>query len=419
LPVKPHDYYHTNYRKTRETHEIMRIISFTLLALGAAPVARGHTWIEQLRNVNQQGQYVGEYGYPRGMFSKTDPGFDGFVMNWQLPTNEEASNPFISANSMLCHPSQRKQQQGQFADKYPRLQATADGFLAMRYMENGHITKANIRAGKPENGGTVFVFGTTEPKEDEKLANVLEWTEDGTGGDGRGKILAMNDFDDGRCYERSEAPLSVERAQEFPNWVMGQDQQGQPGNAPLFCETDAKLPANLTTGKTYTLYWVWQWNTKPGGAAQGGDDGLPNGSSEYYTTCIDVDVVDSISTKDAKAEFALGQQDSMESAVKDFNHRTALMTNAMDGEYGPVFNGTPTPTGGASTKQPPAQTTLATSTKAPNNGGPIIVTVTQRITVTAGVPQKTSAPAAAQHKTKRAQHVALHGAKFRGRFPSE
>jgi hypothetical protein len=141
-------------------------------ALAVAPFASGHTWIEQLRNVNDKGQYVGEYGYPRGMVSKTDAGFDGFAMNFEIPAYQ--GRLFINESTALCHPKQTKQVQS--SDKYPRLQAVPGGFIAMRYMENGHITKPENQKGKPAKAGTIFVYGTTEPKQDEKLVNVLHRT---------------------------------------------------------------------------------------------------------------------------------------------------------------------------------------------------------------------------------------------------
>jgi hypothetical protein len=410
----------------------MRVIS-ALLCLSGLPAVLGHTWIEQLRNIDAQGNYVGEYGYPRGMFSKTDPGYNGFSMNWQVPSVKEKSFPFISAESPLCHDSQRKQEQS--SEKYPRLKATPGGFIAMRYMENGHITKTDVRLAKPEKGGTIFVYGTTQPKDDEKLADVLQWTKDGQGGDKRGIIVGMNNFDDGRCYEINERSESVERKAQFPNYAAGQEADG-PGNMPLFCETDVALPKDVETGKPYTLYWVWQWNSMPGI-----DPGLPNGQDEYYTTCIDVDVVDVISQA-AEAKFALGQQDAMSAAVSDWRSRTAIITDAMGFEMGPVFNSTPTATGSAPPATQPAmappQTTLVTIPGAPfqnttsttgreiptltqrpggdQSGAPtdgvVRVTVTQRITVTAPV----VTPTAASPQQKRAGHVALHGAKFRGKF---
>ena len=318
-----------------------RFFITTLATLVVAPLAMGHTWIEQLRNVNDKGEYVGEYGYPRGMISKTDTGYTGDSMNWLLPVQPKV---FIDETSPLCHTSQTKQEQS--SDKYPRLQAVPGGFVAMRYMENGHVTMVDPATGlgKPEKGGTVFVYGTTSPKEDEKLVDVLRWTMDGSGGDKRGALLATNDFDDGRCYEVNSTPTSEERRVSDPNFAMGQVADG-PGNYPLFCETNVQVPKNATSGKPYTFYWVWQWNTAPNV-----DPGLPTGKDQYYTTCMDVDVSsgDAALKADAESKFALGpQQDAMSVAVADFASRTAIMTDALQGEVGPVFTGSATATAGA------------------------------------------------------------------------
>jgi hypothetical protein len=342
-----------------------RILQTIVAALAVAPVALGHTWIEQMRNVNNKGQYVGEYGYPRGMFGKTDPGYNGDKMNFNIPNDPASSSSyqggklFIQNDTLLCHPNQRKQQQSQ--DKYPRLQAVPGGFIAMRYMENGHVTLPGNQLGKPAHGGTVFVYGTTQPKEDEKIVNVLRWTQNGKGGDGRGVLLTTNNFDDGRCYENNQTPVHQERAKEFPNYAMGQADTKEPGNFPLFCETNVQVPKTAATGKPYTIYWVWQWNTAPGI-----DPGLKNGKDEYYSTCIDVDIASAnvALAADAEPQFALGQQDAMSKAVADFASRTAAMTNALEGEVGPIFGGgqqtsAPSAPGGA-----PSQPTAAPSAHA-------------------------------------------------------
>jgi hypothetical protein len=362
-----------------------RILQTIVAALAVVPLTLGHTWIEQMRNVNDKGDYVGEYGYPRGMVSKTDPGFDGFSMNFEIPAYQK--EVFINNKTLLCHEKQRQQKQS--SDKYPRLQATPGGNIAMRYMENGHITLPGNQKGKPKKAGTVFVYGTTKPKEDEKIAGVLRWTQDGKGGDGRGVLLATNDFDDGRCYENNQSPIHQERVKVTPNYAMGQADSG-PGNFPLFCDTNVQLPKTAATGKPYTLYWVWQWNTAAGGV----DPNYPQGKDEYYSTCIDVDVASASVALAAAAEpkFALGQQDAMSVAVADFASRTALMTDALKGEVGPIFSGKQTPAastpGGAPTQKPTAPAPSGQPSAAPSqspkpsapsaSGQPAIPTITRR-----------------------------------------
>lgn len=413
------------------------ILTATLAVLAVAPLAQGHTWIEQIRNINDKGEYVGEYGYSRGMVSKTDPGFDGFSMSWELPARQQKL--FIDDTTPLCHTAQRKQVQS--SDKYPRLQATPGGYIAMRYQENGHVTLPQNQLGKPKKAGTVFVYGTTDPQEDEKLVNVLQWTKDGQGGNKKGVLVAMNDFDDGRCYEmKSDAStIREQRIKEFPNFAMGQVVQGQPGNYPLACETDVQLPKTATVGKPYTFYWVWQWNTAPNV-----DPGLPKGKDEYYTTCIDVDVASQEVAMAAVAnqKYAVGQQDAMSTAVSGFKERTALMTDVKKGEVGPIFSAnpsgsfsnTPYPTNGASLPTtipvsviPPAptgnglylnstmftSTTISTPMSLPTNS---IVTVTDTVMVTVtATPSATVRPRSdASPAAYRARYN--HGAKFRGRF---
>lgn len=396
------------------------ILTTTLAALAVAPFATGHSWVEQMRNVNKKGEYVGEYGYPRGMVSKTDKGFTGDSMNWLLPVQPKV---FIDETSPLCHTSQRKQEQS--SDKYPRLQAVAGGFVAMRYMENGHVTKPQNQLGKPKKGGTIFIYGTTQPKEDERIANVLRWTEDGKGGDGRGVLLAMNDFDDGRCYETNTTPIHDERIVLSPNYAMGQAENG-PGTMPLFCESNVQLPETAALGKPYTFYWVWQWNTAPGGV----DPSYLLGKDEYYSTCIDVDVTskDIALAAVAESKYALGQQDAMAVAVKGWASRTALMTNALEGEVGPIFGGgqqTPAPSapGTAPAAKPSAPPAAAPSGKPPkvssepehaiptvtgrpgapqaskSYAGPVVtVTDTVFITMTAPAASQPTSPAAGTSK---------------------
>jgi hypothetical protein len=377
----------------QQTHntKMPSILTTTLAALAVAPFATGHSWVEQMRNVNKKGAYVGEYGYPRGMVSKTDKGFTGDSMNWLLPVQPKV---FIDNTSPLCHTSQRKQEQS--SDKYPRLQAVAGGFVAMRYMENGHVTLVDPATGlgKPDKGGSVFVYGTTSPKEDEKLVDVLKWTKDGSGGDARGVLLTTNNFDDGRCYEVNDTPISKERRKSDPNFALGQAVDGEAGNYPLFCETNVQIPTNVTQGKPYTFYWVWQWNTAPNV-----DPGLPDGKDQYYTTCMDVDIgsADTALAADAETKYDLGpQQDAMSIAVSDFASRTAIITDVLQGQVGPTsMLGSATATGAPAASGAPANSSSAPSAPLASPTAPALTQVTN-------IPTMTSRPGAAPAPTSSA-----------------
>lgn len=317
----------------------MRCTSIAVAAvLACTPLTTAHSWIQQLRNVNEQGKYIGDWGYPRGYCAKGDTCDPGIINNHLLPDPTTEPGLFISDKSVLCKASQQKAEQLD-ASKYPRLKAVPGMHIAMRYSENGHVSlngtpREDTNKFKPSKGGTVFVYGTTNPKEDEKLINVLKWTEDGKGGDGQGVLLSTNDFDDGRCYEANNSPIAKARAAANPSYALGQTGQGN-GMFSIPCESNIEFPKTATTGKPYTLYWVWQWNTPPGL-----DPARPLGKDEYYTTCMDVDVVDTFKSEaNGTVKYSMPQQDDISSAVKDFKDRTAIYNNPMHGEIGPIFSG--------------------------------------------------------------------------------
>ncbi|KAF2002018.1 hypothetical protein P154DRAFT_148485 [Amniculicola lignicola CBS 123094] len=307
---------------------MVRLTSLLVVAL-AAPSVLGHTWIEQMRALNEKGEYVGEYGYPRSFVSKNEPGYNGETsMNFMNPPLAQQP-PFINSTNLLCHPSQRTYKQ---SDRWPRLQVKPGQYFALRYSENGHVSNpSQDDFGRPKNGGTVFIYGTTEPKEDEKLADVLRWTRDGQGGDKRGKLIGANDFDDGRCYENNPTDLVKQRKQATPNFAAGQASNG-PGTYPLMCENDVQMPQDAPMDKPYTIYWVWQWPKSP----EGEPNVYPKGKDQYYSTCADIDIVEAIASSLDPA-FALQQQDVMSTALSDWKSRTAFMTDAIKGELGDVF----------------------------------------------------------------------------------
>ncbi|KAI9370453.1 hypothetical protein BJX61DRAFT_535645 [Aspergillus egyptiacus] len=248
-------------------------LGLILLALFTSTYA--HSWVEQLMVIAPNGAFDGSPGYPRGNVFRTDPAFNDDAMVHLLPPPDK---PTVTATDNLCRDTQRKQEQ---TNESPRLQASAGAAIALRFQENGHVTIPLNTPGKPENRGRVYVYGTADPREDEKLLDVHKvWNKAGTGGDGRGVLLAIRDYDDGRCYQVNNEAISQYRQTEFPH------EPDQYMGADLWCQADIALPANAPTGKPYTLYWVWDWPTMPGI-----DPNLPNGKQEIYTTCMDVDVI--------------------------------------------------------------------------------------------------------------------------------
>jgi len=336
-------------------------IALVAAALLVQPL-HGHSWIEQLININDKGEYVGNFGYTRNF---RDKGAGGGSWDYLIPP-AGVSPPWIAPEHALCSNLQKKPEQ---ADNFPRLQTTPGSFIALRYSENGHVSDPDQTPGRGEGSGTVFIYGTTQPIEDEKLVNVLQWTKDGSGGDKRGVLLAAQNYDDGRCYENKPGnPIVDQRQKKFPNFALGQAGQG-PGNYPLFCESNVQVPKDAPSGKPYTMYWVWQWNQ-----AANKDPSFPQGRDEYYTSCFDVDVVESLKMDAFDAKNKVAQQDANTKAVSDFKSRTAVQPDAIKGEMGPVFKNmkieppasTPAPAQSSAAQAPSsaAQTTPAQSAPA-------------------------------------------------------
>ena len=268
-----------------------------------------HSWVEQLMVIAPNGSFTGNPGYARNNTMRTVPGFSDLLMVHILPGQgqpsiEERQAPSPSASApaagtstafsdtmsiLPTDPMCKKTQQEQIqSNGSPRLQAAPGDNIALRYQENGHVTLPQNQPGKQENRGTVYIYGTTQPKEDEIFLDVFkQWNAAGTGGDKRGVLLATQPFDDGRCYQVNDGNISTARQSQYPH------EATQLMGANLWCQNDIQLPANAPSGKPYTLYWVWDWPTMPGV-----DPNLPNGKAELYTTCMEIDIQGTKASRD-------------------------------------------------------------------------------------------------------------------------
>lgn len=298
------------------THMTFYDILICSLALGvtffATPTA-AHTWIEEMQIIDSNGSYVGDRGYSRGYVARTDPTFTGFSDNYLLPQNGVR----INSSDSLCHPSQRSSNYTNPA--YPMLKAAPGDYVAMKYLENGHVTLPHTQLGKPAHAGTVYVYGTHQPAADEKLVDVLAWTADGSGGNGKGFLMTAQNFDDGRCHQINCGNISTYRQIHFPSHQIGQPMS----TMEQWCETDLHLPTNVTAG-TLTVYWVWSWPT-----SANADCTYPDGKDEYYTTCSDMQIVDESSQKvlAAAGSHTLVQEAPQSTAVSTYQSRTAAASS--------------------------------------------------------------------------------------------
>ncbi|KAI9699241.1 MAG: hypothetical protein M1820_007213 [Bogoriella megaspora] len=258
-----------------------------------------HTWNEQLQAIDKNGNYVGDYGYPRGYFDKHGmPGSQESQIVYQIPQDPKA---YLDNTDFACHPNQRTQNQTQ---NFPRLKVNPGGYVAMKYLENGHVTQPWVNQGKPDKTGTVFVYGTTQPKNDEKLIDVLQWNKNGTGGDKRGVLLTAQDFDDGRCHQVNPGScIAAQRMQSDSDNKMEQ-----------WCETDLHVPTSYKAGTTLSIYWIWQWSTSVN---------FENGKDQFYSTCSDFDIV-ADPPKDTKPTHTIAQQDPQTKAAENWSSRTAV-----------------------------------------------------------------------------------------------
>jgi hypothetical protein len=294
-------------------------MKFALTAAAVAAVlgqASAHTWVEEMQVIDStSGNYTGDYGYTRGYVDRTNPpGFNEDSIVYLVPALSTGRTR-IDETDLLCHPSQRTSNYNNPA--YPRLQAAPGSYVAMKYLENGHVTLPQNQPGKPKMGGTVFVYATTKPSDTEKIVDVFEWNTAGTGGDSRGAQITAQNYDDGRCHQINSGAISMQRQQQFPDHVLGQPTS----NVEQWCETDVHIPSTYKAGETVTVYWIWQWPTDPGTGV------YPNGKDEYYTSCAEIEIVDSVSN--APPVHTIGQQDAQSLAVSNFKSRAALTTSAL------------------------------------------------------------------------------------------
>jgi hypothetical protein len=366
-----------------------------------AHVAASHSWIESASNVADNGTMVGKPGFPRGYIPRTEPGYGDAVPTYLLPANgqsaysgEEILNKFpFEANP-----------------RFPMLEAASGTHIALNYLENGHTTLPENQPNKPRNRGTIFIYGTSIPSEQEKLFDVhLRWNRDGTGGDGRGKLLATRNYDDGQCYQPNGGSLSSQRANELAD-------EGAKHEQELACQADIKLPDDLKPGSIYTIYWYWDWPdlnpdridieaTKNGifpwaGTFMRGDKD-PHGftadaiaRNESYASTIDIKIVEGSGSYNVKGNSAKGY-------INDQNIYSKAIEEQMRNNYMVDLDGGAgnSPSQSSINSSPPGATSTRSSTTTTEAvGGGETVTVTQTIapppptTVVTTVYQTMSAP---------------------------
>lgn len=371
----------------------------TLLFAGAS----AHSWVEQMSVIGDNGTFTGAPGYSRGYVPR-GPTFSDPMMSYLLPPNDGSGRIKISQADFLCRPEQR--QANSTSQDYPQLRASPGSKVAARYLENGHVTLPQNQIGKPGSGGLVYVYATTNPNPNMKMPDIFKWT--ATGDLATGKLLAVNAFDDGRCYQVNAAsPISLLRQKEFPNRPAGQPNAN---NVESWCETDFQIPNEAQAGQL-AVYWVWQWPTLPSID--------PNGSlgkDEMYTTCSDIQIVtDSAALKQAVSGKQLAGADPRTDAVLNFQAKISNVTLPSNTAfYGPNSNFTANTSSGA--PAPPSSATSAPPVpSAPGGpGGPLMsfTTMTRTMVVTVTNTMGAAGPTGAAAPTGAGERK--RSARFRG-----
>ncbi|KAL7276757.1 hypothetical protein RUND412_000255 [Rhizina undulata] len=230
--------------------------SFKAQILGAIFMAIGancHSWIDNVR-------VVGGTSGTSGISNETLGYIRAYEGHIDATATYEIQDPELAVN--VCRPSQ---QTATNTPNYPRLQAPPGAYIEGEYLENGHISKPTT----PDSiVGDIWWYGSFNPNSAETLANVRNWTLDGTGGDKNGFLLANpTPFDDGVCIEANGSPIATKRLAEG---------LGGP------CKSVFKIPETAKAGQTLTVYWVWNYS---------GELGPTVNLTEWYTSCMDIDII--------------------------------------------------------------------------------------------------------------------------------
>lgn len=193
-------------------------------------------------------------------------------MTYLLPLSQRSS---LNNMDAMCKETQSI---GNQSGSYPHLLAQPGDQIALRYRENGHISKPIPE--KP-TFGTISIYGTGDPRDSDTAVHIHHiWNANNTGGDLRGRLLQRQSFDDGSCYERNDSELSAIRA------VTGQPPHDAIDGTSLACKAVVTIPRDISASTLYTLYWVWDW---PSVGNEGGEGAILK--EELYTTCIDMQIV--------------------------------------------------------------------------------------------------------------------------------
>lgn len=381
-----------------------------------------HSWVEQVRRIAPNGTFTGEPGYPRGMMSRQEPGFDDNKLLYLLPANGRPEGPVILDTDNIA-----RYGIDSYTKDLPKLSAAPGELIALRYQENGHVSIPGTPPDKPANRGTVFVYATEKPKDDDKLLDIHHvWNEDGSGGDKRGKLIATRNYDDGQCHQVNGGEISTKRQKEFPkeaDQLQGMD---------LWCQVDVRIPEDVAVGSVYTMYWVWDWPTLTPELAEKSKSGVypTQGDGvvtpEVYTSGVDIDIIAADKTAafggSRIAQPGKSNEDVTFDAAQDINNMAIedqlsnmFLVSPPGGDAEPSSGGDESASAPASAPATSVSTALSTSTSAApvatdapegdNDPATVTVTVTLQPTTLCTVVTRPASEVEAPSATPEASEV--------------
>ncbi|KAK3300245.1 uncharacterized protein B0H64DRAFT_10438 [Chaetomium fimeti] len=222
-----------------------RTVAVWLLA-ALTGTAIAHSWPEQTVRLAPDGKEVGKPGADRAHIETG-------TADYLIPPN--GGEKVVQQSHKIVRDTQGPLNDASYSDQFPMLSVAPGDFVAIKYRENGHVSRPDkTNPNKPVNRGTVYLYGTTENDlSSVSLMDVhLKWTSDGKGGNGKGKLLATRNYDDGQCHEVIPADGDFEG-------ITGYRMEFVSKTDSLLCQSDLQIPADAPVGKVYTVIWVWDW----------------------------------------------------------------------------------------------------------------------------------------------------------------
>lgn len=174
-----------------------------------------------------------------------------YVSEYVLTLYEDGRDKEVDTHNSYLMSSTRvpvcklNQQSPKNSVSFPRLKAAPGDRVVAFHTENGHVS---LPATSSSKSGVTYWFGTTNQQKVPTLGDVLEWRDAGEEEDGPGQYLGASTYDDGKCAEPNQSPISAQRG------------VGPRGVGKACKDSGFDIPKGLKPGTIFTVYWVWDFS---------------------------------------------------------------------------------------------------------------------------------------------------------------